>query len=154
MDKRRLPSYQFSGAGGSGIWEHLKTKIEGVGREKQRLKGYRMDPRQAFELKHVHGIPHYVQNGIAYTFELSASEPGKPSAECVAIGTYDAGMDRVFYAEDWRERVQSHLDAFRAGLEAIDRNAIRKTLVKPQKSRKPPRNSRKGTSRTKVPADQ
>lgn len=108
-----------------------------------------MDPHQAFELKHIHGIPHYVQNGIAYTFELSPSEPGKPSSECIAIGTYDAGSGCVLYAEDWRERVQSHLDAFRTGLEAIDRNTIRKTLVKPQKSRKPPRHSRKGTRRPK-----
>jgi hypothetical protein len=113
-----------------------------------------MDPRQAFELKHICGIPHYVQNNIAYTFELSPSEPGKPSAECVAIGTYDTESDRVLYAEDWQQRVQSHLDAFRAGLEGIDRNTIRKTLVKPQKSRKAPRNSRKGASRAKVPADQ
>jgi len=109
-----------------------------------------MDPRQAFELKHIRGIPYYVQNHIAYTFELSANEPGKPSAECIAIGTYDAEGDRIIYAENWRERVQSHLDAFRAGLESIDRNAIRKTLVKPQKSRKAARTSRKGSSRAKA----
>ena len=113
-----------------------------------------MDPRQAFELKHVRGIPYYVQNHIAYTFELSSDEPGKPSAECIAIGTYDTESDRVIYSEDWRERVQSHLDAFRAGLESIDRNAIRKTLIKPQKSRKAARTSRKGSSRTKAPPSQ
>ncbi len=110
-----------------------------------------MDPRQAFELKHIRGIPYYVQNTTVYTFELSAEEPGKPSGECIPIGVYDATGDRVIYAEDWRERVQPHLDAFREQLVSIDRNTIRKTLVKPQKSRKAARTSRKGSSRAKAP---
>lgn len=145
----KKPVNFFDKAGGA-----LKDKIEASGEWKKGLKGHEMDPQQAFELKHIRGIPYYVQNHIVYTFELSPDEPGKPSAECIAIGTYDAERDCVLYTADWQERVQSHLDAFRAGLESIDRNSIRKVLVKPQKSRKATRTSRKSASRAKAPPSQ
>ena len=109
-----------------------------------------MDLTQAFELKHIRGIPYYVQNSILFAFELSQQDPGKPSEQCVAIGTYDATDNFIAYYPDWRERVQSHLDAFRHELQPIDRNTIRQTVVKPQKSRKATRNPRKGTTRTKA----
>lgn len=109
-----------------------------------------MDLSQAFELKHIRGIPYYLQNAILYTFELSREDPGKPSDQCIAIGTYDTTTDSVVYYPDWRERVKPHLDAFRRELQAVDRNTIRQTIVKPQKSRKATRNPRKGTGRTKA----
>jgi len=109
-----------------------------------------MDLAQAFELKHIRGIPYYVQNSILFTFELSQQDPGKPSEQCIAIGTYDAGSDTIVYYADWQDRVQSHLDAFRRELQPVDRNTIRQTVVKPQKSRKAARNPRKGGSRTKA----
>lgn len=111
-----------------------------------------MDPTQPFELKHLRGIPYYVQNGILYAFELSRDEPGKPSRDSIPIGTY-AGDDTFAYAPDWRERVQSRLDAYRATLRPLERGHIRQDLVKPQKSRKASRHSRK-TSRAKAPPSQ
>ncbi len=111
--------------------------------------GRRMDPNQPFELKHIRGIPYYVQNHVLYTFELSREEPGKPSRECVAIGTYDAATGDIAYSANWRELVQPHLDAFRAQLISVERGHIRQDLVKPQKSRKATRHSRK-TSRAKA----
>lgn len=112
-----------------------------------------MDPTQPFELKHLRGIPYYVQNGILYAFELSRDELGKPSRDSIAIGTYDGGSDTFTYAPDWRERVQPRLDAYRANLQPLQRGHIRQDLVKPQKSRKASRHSRK-TSRTKTPPNQ
>jgi hypothetical protein len=112
-----------------------------------------MDPAHPFELKHLRGIPYYVQNGILYAFELSRDEPGKPSRDSIAIGTYDAGTDTPTYAPDWRERVQSRLDTYRATIRPLERGHIRQDLVKPQKSRKASRHSRK-TSRTKAPPSQ
>jgi hypothetical protein len=112
-----------------------------------------MDPNQPFELKHIRGIPYYVQNNVLYIFELSREEPGKPSRECVALGTYDSATGSIAYAADWRERIQPRLDAFRAQLIAVERTNIRQDLVKPQKSRKATRNSRK-TSRAKATKSQ
>ncbi len=109
-----------------------------------------MDLTQAFELKHLHGIPYYVQNAVLFTFELSQQNPGKPSEHCIAIGTYDAAHDTITYYADWQDRVQPHLDAFRRELQPVDRNTIRQTVVKPQKSRKATRNPRKNGSRTKA----
>jgi hypothetical protein len=108
-----------------------------------------MDPTQPFELKHIRGIPYYVQNSILYAFTLSRDEPGKPSRECIVLGTYDATTGTIAYAEDWRERVQPSIDAFRAELAPLERGNIRQDIVKPQKSRKASRHSRK-TSRAKA----
>lgn len=111
-----------------------------------------MDPVQPFELKHIRGIPYYVQNGVLYAFELSRAEPGKPSRDCIAIGTYDATADAIIYVPDWRERLEPRLVSFRAQIEPIERGNIRQDTVKPQKSRKASRHSRK-TSRTKSTPD-
>lgn len=112
-----------------------------------------MDPTQPFELKHLRGIPYYVQNGILYAFELSRDEPGKPSRDSIAIGSYDTGSDTIVYAPDWRERVQPRLDVYRASIVPLDRGHIRQDLIKPQKSRKAARHSRK-TIRAKAPPSQ
>ena len=108
-----------------------------------------MEPSLPFELKHIRGIPYYVQNAILYTFELSRNDPGKPSHDCIAIGTYDAATESITYAEDWRERIKPSLDAFRAQLSPVERSNIRQDIVKPQKSRKASRYSKK-TTRTKA----
>ena len=99
-----------------------------------------MDWKAPYELKHLHGIPYYVQSGIAYTFELRDNPvPG------IAMGTYDSTHDSLTYYPDWRERSQSRLDAFREGLQLVERANIRQAIVKPQKSRHPKRASRKRT---------
>lgn len=108
-----------------------------------------MDPSQPFELKHIRGIPYYVQNTVLYAFELSRDEPGKPSRDCIVLGTYDTATGSIAYAEDWRERVQPRIDAFRAQLVPVERGNLRQDAVKPQKSRKASRHSRK-TGRAKA----
>ncbi len=95
-----------------------------------------------YELKHIRGIPYYLDGTIAKTFELDG---GKPAAQCTAIGTYDATTDSITYYADWRERVKSNLNAFRAGLTAQERDKLRETIVKPTKSRKTTRTPRKST---------
>jgi hypothetical protein len=102
-----------------------------------------------YELKHIRGIPYYLHGTTIYTFELDEQERGKPSPQCVAIGTYHTESDSIAYYPDWRERVQSHLDAFRASLQSQERNTLRQHIIKPQKPRKTPRNPRKTTVRTK-----
>jgi len=96
-----------------------------------------------YELKHIHGIPYYLEGTIVKTFELDA---GKPSSKCIAIGTY--ANDTITYYDDWQQRVQSNLASFRESLFAQERNKLRDSIVKPQKQRKAPRNPRKN-SRTK-----
>ena len=58
-----------------------------------------------YELKHIHGIPYYLDGTTVRTFELVA---GKPGANCIAIGTYNATDDSITYYTDWRERVKSN----------------------------------------------
>lgn len=106
-----------------------------------------LQPNESFELKHIRGIPYYVQRGIVYTFELSRNEPGKPSEHCIPIGEYLSESDTIAYFPDWRERIQPHLDAFRHELRPMERNLVRQSITKPQKSRKTPRNIRKGGSK-------
>lgn len=102
---------------------------------------------ETLELKHIRGIPYYLNGTIVNTFEISR---GKPVAEkCVAIGTYDATSDSITYYSDWRERVQPNLDIFRNELVSKEREKLRQDFVKPQKPRKAPRNPRKTSSRTK-----
>jgi hypothetical protein len=99
------------------------------------------------ELKHIRGIPYYLNGTIVHTFEISG---GKPIADkCVAIGTYDAATNNITYYSDWRERIQPNLDAFRAALIAKEREKLRQDFVKPQKPRKAARNPRKTGGRTK-----
>ena len=99
------------------------------------------------ELKHIRGIPYYLNGTIVNTFEISG---GKPIVDrCIAIGTYDATSDSLVYYSDWRERVQSSMDAFRSGLAPKEREKLRQDFVKPQKPRKAARNPRKTSTRTK-----
>jgi hypothetical protein len=94
----------------------------------------------SYELKHIHGIPYYIDGTTVRIFELDA---GKPSANCVAIGTYDATTDSITYFSDWRERVKSNLIAFRAGLSVQERDKLRESIIKPAKPRKTTRTPRK-----------
>lgn len=99
-----------------------------------------------YELKHIRGIPYYLDGSTVKTFELTG---GKPSTSCVAIGTYDAATDSITYFTDWRERVATNLKSFRDSLVATERDKLRESISKPQKQRKATRNPRKTTSRTK-----
>jgi len=99
-----------------------------------------------YELKHIRGIPYYLNGTTVNTFELEA---GKPSAtRCTPIGTYDATTDSITYFTDWRERVKSNLDSFRSGLIVQEREKLRQSIIKPQKPRKATRTPRK-TGRAK-----
>ncbi len=95
-----------------------------------------------YELKHIRGIPYYLDGTTIKTFELNA---GKPSSNCVAIGTYDATSDSITYFSDWRERVKSNLDTFRGSITAQERDKLRESIIKPTKQRKTTRTPRKTT---------
>jgi hypothetical protein len=100
-----------------------------------------------FELKHIRGIPYYLNGTVVNTFEISG---GKPVIDkCVAIGVYDAASDSINYYDGWRDLVQSNLDEFRGALIPREREKLRQDFVKPQKPRKATRNPRKTGSRTK-----
>jgi hypothetical protein len=106
----------------------------------------------SYELKHIHGVPYYLFDGTnVRTFEMDG---GKPAAECVAIGTYDAATDTLTYFADWRERVQPRIDAFRLGIAPQERDKLRETIVKPQKQRKTTRTPRKPSVRAKSTASE
>lgn len=85
----------------------------------------------AYELKHINGIPYYLDGTTVYTFELDA---GKSSSRCIAIGSYT--NNSITYYADWRERVKSNLDTFRASLSSQERGKLRESIIKPQKHRK------------------
>lgn len=91
-----------------------------------------------YELKQINGIPYYLHGTTLYTFEL---EGGKPSSECVAIGTYDGTT--VTYFPTWRESIQSRLAAFRDRTVSQPRDTFRNHIDKPQKQRKTTRAPRK-----------
>jgi hypothetical protein len=95
-----------------------------------------------YELKHIHGIPYYLDGTTVKTFQLDG---GKPASNCVAIGTYDSATNSIAYYVDWRERVKSNLSSFRAGLAAQERDKLRESIVKPTKQRKTTRAPRKST---------
>ena len=99
-----------------------------------------------YELKHIRGIPYYLDGTTIKTFELDA---GKPSSKCTAIGTYNATTDSITYFTDWATRVKSNLDAFRGAISAQERDKLRETIIKPTKQRKTTRTPRKTTTRTK-----
>jgi len=103
-----------------------------------------------FELKHIRGIPYYLHGATVYTFELDEHERGKPSPDCIPIGNYNSESNTITYFPDWREHVQSHLDAFRESMQTQERNTLRQHIIKPQKQRKATRNPRKTTNRTKT----
>lgn len=98
--------------------------------------------RMNYELKHIRGVPYYLDGSTIRTFELSG---GKPNSNCIAIGTYDAAADSITYFPDWRERVKPNLDAFRASLTAQEREKLRESISKPTKPRKTTRAPRKTT---------
>lgn len=98
-----------------------------------------------YELKHIKGIPYYLDGTTVKIFDLIA---GKPSNNCTAIGTYDTISDSITYFSDWLIRVKPNLDAFRSSLTAQERDKLRESIIKPQKQRKTTRTPRK-TTRTK-----
>lgn len=94
-----------------------------------------------YELKQIKGIPYYLRETTLYTFEL---QQGVPADTCVAIGTYNAATDSIIPFADWRERVQPRLDAYRQGIQSLERDKLRESIVKPvKKSRKGARYPRK-----------
>ena len=93
-----------------------------------------------YELKHIHGVPYYLDGTTIRIFDL---DNGKPSSNCVAIGTYAATDDTIAYFPDWRERVKSTLESFRRSLTIQERDKLRESIVKPQKPRKATRTPRK-----------
>ena len=95
-----------------------------------------------YELKHIHGIPYYLDGTTLRTFEL---EGGLPSEHCIPIGTYHAESDTVEYFPEWERAIESRLDAFRTSLLSHPRNALRQSIIKPQKPRSSARAPRKST---------
>jgi hypothetical protein len=100
------------------------------------------DRMSNYELKHIRGIPYYLDGTTIRIFEL---DNGKPASNCIAIGTYNATSDSITYFTDWRERVKSNLDAFRGTISAQERDKLRESIVKPTKQRKTTRTPRKTT---------
>jgi len=96
----------------------------------------------SFILKHIRGITYYLNGDKVNTFELVA---GKSSSNCVEIGTYDTEHNVINYYPDWRERVQPNLDQFRLSVVTQDRKEL-KDIIKPQKPKKAPRNSKKSSA--------
>ena len=99
-----------------------------------------------YELKHIRGIPYYLDGTTIHTFELHG---GKPAPNTIAIGTYNATNDSITYFADWRERVANNLNVFRTNIIPSERDKLRYNIIKPQKQRKAIRNPRKNSSRTK-----
>jgi hypothetical protein len=99
-----------------------------------------------YELKHIRGIPYYLDGTTVKIFDL---DKGKPSTNCTSIGTYDATDDSITYFTDWRERVKSNLDSFRGSITPQERDKLRESIIKPQKQRKTTRTPRK-TTRSKT----
>ena len=91
-----------------------------------------------YELKHIHGVPYYLDGTTVRIFDL---DNGKPSSNCVAIGTYVAAADTITRFPDWRERVKSALESFRNSLTVQERDKLRESIIKPQKPRKATRTS-------------
>ena len=96
----------------------------------------------SFEVKHIRGIPYFLNGTTIHTLEL---HEGKPSDKCTAIGTYHAESNSITYFPDWKERVAPHLASFHAAITVQDRDKLRESIVKPQKQRKSTRNPRKAS---------
>lgn len=99
-----------------------------------------------YELRHIRGIPYYLNGTTVHTFELDTT--GKPATTSIAIGTYDATSDDITFYPDWRDRVKPRLDAFRTSLSAQERDKLRECITKPQKPRKSTRTTNKSTTGT------
>lgn len=91
-----------------------------------------------YELKHINGIPYYLNGTTVYTFEIDG---GKSSSKCIAIGTYND--ESITYYDDWRIRVQQSLDSFRSSITSKERDKLRESIIKPQKQRKTTHTPRK-----------
>ena len=96
----------------------------------------------SFELKHIRGIPYFLNGTTVHILELDA---GKPSDTCVAIGTYNSESNSITYYPDWKERVIPNLASFHTAIIVQDRDKLRESIVKPQKQRKSTRNPRKSS---------
>lgn len=103
---------------------------------------YIQDRMSNYELKHIRGIPYYLDGTTVKIFDLIA---GKPSNNCTAIGSYNATDDSITYFTDWRERIKSNLDSFRGAITEQERDKLRESIIKPQKQRKTTRTPRKTT---------
>jgi len=99
-----------------------------------------------YELKHIRGIPYYLDGTTVKTFDL---DKGKPGANCLPIGTYNTADDSITYYSDWRERIKSSLELFRSSIIIQERDKLRESIIKPQKQRKTTRTPRK-TTRSKI----
>ena len=95
----------------------------------------------SYELKHIRGIPYYLDGTIVRIFELGPD--GRPTTTCVDIGTYDAATDTITYYADWKVRVRPNLESFRTGLVIGERDRLRETVVRPSRAKKAPRTPRK-----------
>ncbi len=102
-----------------------------------------------YELKHIQGMPYFLDGTTVRTFELQG---GLPSPHSLPIGSYDADTGRITYYDDYLTLLQPRLDAFRGALVSHPRDTLRQSIDKPQKQRKPARNPRKASSRAKNPA--
>ena len=96
--------------------------------------------KMTYQLKQIKGVPYFLKEGIIYTFEL---DHGLPSKQCVAIGSYQEASDSITFYEDWFQRIQPGLEAFRSNVEVIERDKLRQSANKPQKQRKTPPTQRK-----------
>lgn len=99
-----------------------------------------MQMNMPFEVKHIRGIPYFLNDTTIYTLELLG---GKPSDKCVPIGTYHSESNSITYFPDWEQRVAPNLIAFHSNLTIKNRDKLREDIVKPQKQRKSSRNPRK-----------
>ena len=101
-------------------------------------------------VKHVRTIPYWLEGTTLSTFEL---HEGGPSSERIPIGTYQPDTDHVVLFDDWRERCQSRLDAYRASLVGQDRGPNRSVLLRPAKSRGSARNSKSARVSKSAPSE-
>ena len=87
----------------------------------------------SYQLKQIGGIPYFVKDSKVYTFEL---EDGRPSKQCIAIGSYDEATNSITYDDGWFERIQPHLAAYRSGITVVERSTFRESVTKYQKPSK------------------
>lgn len=99
-------------------------------------------------LKHIRGIPYYLDGTNLYSFEVHG---GKPSPHSVLLGTYDPATDRVQLLDGWAEAAKPRLDAYREGVIARARDDFRQSIDKPEKQSASKRAPRTSSRRTKAP---
>ena len=89
--------------------------------------------RMSYQLKQIGGIPYFVKDGKVYTFEL---EDGRPSKQCIAIGSYNEAANSITYDDGWFERIQPNLIKYRSGITVVERAVFRESVAKYQKPSK------------------